>query len=356
MAEIDWDDLIARYDRGRMRDVLASFPDQCRQGIEIGERFPVPAVSGIDKVVVCGMGGSAMAGEVARRFARLPVLVNRGYDLPAFVNERTLLVAISYSGNTAETLSALAQGLARRIPSLCITSGGRMRDEAKRSGVPCVEIPSGYQPRMAVGYLALSLLSILARMGLLKVNIRWEALLAALEHTQASCEPKVAASENRAKEIAESLFGKIPVIYGTGDNTDLVAMRWKTQINENSKQAAFWNVFPELDHNEIVSLAKPELMACQHIILLHNSHDSTENACRMEITRGFLERAGVRCTEVFADVEDELSEVFSQVYLGDYVSFYLALLNQVDPTPVRLIEDFKKELEETLDRDKHARK
>lgn len=348
MAEIDWDDLIARYDRGRMRDVLARFPDQCRQGIEIGERFPVPAVSGIDKVVVCGMGGSAMAGEVARRFARLPVLVNRGYDLPAFVDERTLLVAVSYSGNTAETLSALAQGLDRRISSLCVTSGGRMRDEAKRLGVPCVEIPSGYQPRMAVGYLALSLLAILARMGLLKGKMNWEALLSALDRARASRGPEAPTEENQAKRIAEALFGKVPVIYGTTDNTDLVAMRWKTQINENAKQAAFWNVFPELDHNEVVSLAKPELMACQHIILLHNSRDSTENACRMEITKGLFAKTGVACTDVCADGEDEPSEVLSQIHLGDYVSFYLALLNQVDPTPVRLIEDFKGALEEKL--------
>jgi len=348
MAEIDWDDLIERYDRGRMRDVLAGFPDQCRQGIEIGHRFRAPVMREIDEVVVCGMGGSAMAGEVARRFARLPVFVNRGYALPGFVNERTLLVAVSYSGNTAETLSALAQGLDRKIPTLCIASGGRMRDEAKRFDVPCVEIPVGCQPRMAAGYLALPLLSILAQMGLLKIDARWEALLRALERMRAFCEPEAAASEDRAQGIAEALFGKVPVIYGTADNTDLVAMRWKTEINENSKQAAFWNVFPELNHNEIVSLGKPELVANQHVVFLHNSHDLRENVCRMEISRGLFARAGVACTDVRADGDDELSEVFSQIYRGDYVSFYLALLNQVDPTPVRLIEDFKKELEERL--------
>lgn len=348
MAEIDWNALIARYDRGRMCDVLASFPDQCRRGIEIGEQFQVPANREIDEVVVCGMGGSAMAGEIAGRFARLPVLLNRGYNLPAFVDERTLLVAISYSGNTAETLSALAQGLDRRTPCVCVTSGGRMRDEAKRSGVPCVEIPSGYQPRMAVGYLALPLLAILARMGLLRSRIDSEALMRDLHRTQVSCGPQALAEENQAKGIAEALFGKVPVIYGTADNTALVAMRWKTEINENSKQAAFWSVFPELNHNEIVSLAKPELVANQHVVFLHNSHDLRENTCRMEITKGLFERAGVACTDVRADGDDEPNEVFSQVYLGDYVSFYLALLNQVDPTPVRLIEDFKKELEERL--------
>jgi len=331
-----------------MRDVLAGFPDQCRQGIEIGERFRAPAMRQTDELVVCGMGGSAMAGEVARRFARIPVFVNRGYPLPGFVDERTLLVAISYSGNTAETLSAFAQGLDRRIPSLCITSGGKMRDEAKRLGVPCVEIPAGYQPRMAVGYLALPLLSILGQMGLLKIDVRGEVLLRALEHMRALCEPEVASGENRAQGIAEALFGKVPVICGTADNTDLVAMRWKTEINENSKQAAFWNVFPELNHNEIVSLGKPEFVTNQHVVFLHNSHDFRENTCRMEITKGLFERAGVACTDVRADGDDELSEVFSQVYLGDYVSYSVALLNQVDPTPVRLIEDFKKELEQRL--------
>ncbi len=326
--------------------VLDRFVDQCKEAIETGERFDFPVIEGIDQIIVCGMGGSAMAGEIARRFARVPLVVNRSYTLPPFADEHTLLITISYSGNTAETLSALDQSMGRCTSILCISSGGRMEEIARTRGIRFLKIPSGYQPRAAMGYLALPLLVLLSRIGVLDKNTSWEALLQEIDRIRAQCTASVPAENNQAKELAYALRERVPLIYGTVDNTDLVAMRWKTQFNENAKQPAFWNVFPELNHNEILTLVRADLLANQYVLLLQNDYDRPENRTRMEIMMTLFEKNKVPFTEVKAEGESELAQVLSQIYLGDYVSYYLALLNKVDPTPVVLIEEFKQALAE----------
>ncbi|MBT9165509.1 MAG: hypothetical protein DDT25_00155 [Chloroflexi bacterium] len=341
MNSLDSGELLERYDREGMKAVLDRFPDQCRDAVEIGERFESPAIEKLDKIIVCGMGGSAMAGEMARRFSRIPLFVNRNYSLPGFADRHTLLVAISYSGNTEETLSALDQGVERAIPALCISSGGRMEEIARTHRIPFLKIPSGYQPRAAIGYLSIPLLEVMSRIGALKVP--WEGVMQGLRAIETQCTCAVPTAENPAKKLARTLFGSVPLVYGTTDNTDLVAMRWKTQINENAKQAAFWNVIPELNHNEILALVGVELLANQLVVFLRNDYDLPGNLDRIRIMKGLFSKK-LRFTEVVAAGASEIAQVFSQIYLGDYVSFYLALLNGVDPTPVSLIEELKKEL------------
>lgn len=342
MRSLDNGELLARYDRERMIAVLDRFPDQCQDAIEIGERFESLATEKPDKIIVCGMGGSAMAGEIARRFSRIPLFINRSYSLPKFADRHTLLVAISYSGNTEETLSALHQAIERTIPILCVSSGGRMEEIARTHQIAFLKIPSGYQPRAAMGYLAIPLLEMMSRIGALKGTIPWEGMLHGLRAIETQCTGDVPTAENPAKKLACTLFGSVPLVYGTTDNTDLVAMRWKTQINENAKQAAFWNAIPELNHNEIVALVKADL-ANQFVVLLRNDYDLPGNLDRIRIMKGLFSKK-LRFTEVMAAGASEIAQVFSQIYLGDYVSFYLALLNGVDPTPVSLIEELKKEL------------
>jgi len=344
MRELDDKAFLTKYDSEGMIFVLDRFVGQCKEAIETGERFDFPVIEGIDQIIVCGMGGSAMAGEIARRFARVPLVVNRSYTLPPFAGEHTLLITISYSGDTAETLSALDQGIGRCTSILCISSGGRMEEIARTRGIRFLKIPSGYQPRAAMGYLALPLLVTLSRVGLLEDIGPWETLLQELDRVRARCTATVPIEENPAKQLARILSGRIPLIYGTVDNTDLVAMRWKTQFNENAKQPAFWNVFPELNHNEILTLVRADLLANQYVLLLQNDYDRPENRTRMEIMMTLFERDKVPFTEVKAEGESELAQVLSQIYLGDYVSYYLALLNKVDPTPVVLIEEFKQAL------------
>jgi len=333
-----------RYDNQGMIEVIDRFGSQCAEAIERGNGFTLPEMGRIDKVIVCGMGGSAMAGDIARRFSRVPLSVNRSYTLPAFVDRQTLLVAISYSGNTAETLSSFTQGLETGASVLAISSGGKLEEISKTHGIPFLKIPTGYQPRAAMGHLALPLLVVLSKLGLLNETGSWEALLQGLDQVRDRCTFSVPAAENPAKRLAHTLSGRVPVIYGTVDNTDLVAMRFKTQINENAKQPAFWNVFPELNHNEILALVRSDLLANQYILLLQNDYDLKENRVRMEIVTGLFEKNNVPFTVLGAEGKSELAQVLSQIYFGDYVSYYLALLNEVDPTPVTLIEEFKKEL------------
>jgi len=348
MADLDHLDVYEQQDRERMRDVLETFPEQCETAVQLGERFQIATTDAIDKVVICGMGGSAMAGEIARRFSRVPVFVNRSYRLPLSIDRTTLLIAVSYSGNTDETVTALEEGLERGLPIVCLSSGGRIGTFAKKYSLPFLRIPTGYQPRMAMGYLSLPLLVLLDRLNLVRTLGPWEAVVTQMKTVQSRCGWRVSADENPAKGLALKLCNKLPLIYGVVGNTDLVAMRWKTQVNENAKQAAFWNVFPELNHNEILSFTKHELLSRFFLILLRNGYDSEENVARMRLMEALFDKRAVPYAEVRAEGETELAQILSQVYFGDYVSFYLALLNRVDPTPVALIEHFKQDLKASL--------
>jgi glucose/mannose-6-phosphate isomerase len=333
-----------RYDHSGMIDTIDSFDQQCRKAINAGEAFSFAPQQPIDKVLVCGMGGSAMAGDLALRFANIPILVNRSYNLPSFVNRNTLLVAISYSGNTAETLACLNEGIKANLQILCISSGGKMQSIAQDHALPFLKVPSGYQPRAATGYLALPLLTVLLRSKLCKTLGQWDHLFAALGTIKGKCTYSVPLESNPAKKLAQELYGHVPVIYGTVGNTDLVAMRFKTQINENAKQPAYWNAFSELNHNEILALVKSNLMPNQHIIVLKNSSDLPENRARMEIMVSLFVEHKVPYSNIVAEGKTELAQILAQIYFADYVSYYLALANQLDPTPVELIEKFKVDL------------
>lgn len=348
MTDLDCLDVYKQQDQERMRDVLETFPEQCEAAVQIGERFELPVIKTVDKGIICGMGGSAMAGEIVRRFSRVPVFVNRSYRLPLSIDQTALLIAISYSGNTDETVSALEEGLKRELSIVCISSGGRIEALAQTHSLPFLSIPKGYQPRMAMGYLSLPLLVLLDRLKLVRALGPWEAVVTQMKTVQSRCDWRVSVDENPAKALALKLCNKLPLIYGVVDNTDLVAMRWKTQINENAKQAAFWNIFPELNHNEILSFTKHELLSGFFLILLRNEQDSEENVARMRLMEALFDKRAIPYAEVRAEGKTELAQIFSQIYFGDYLSFYLALLNRVDPTPVVLIEQFKQDLKASL--------
>ncbi len=332
------------YDQSGLIDTIDSFDKQCSEAISAGEGFGFAIRQQIDNVIVCGMGGSAMAGDIAQRFAKAPIVVNRSYTLPGFVDRNTLLVAISYSGNTAETLSCLNQGIEKNLPALCISSGGKMKSIARDKGIAFLQVPSGYQPRAATGYLALPLLTILSRYNLCQQLSLWNHLHSALNTIKEKCIDSVPLEDNPAKKLASLLYGHVPIIYGTAGNTDLVAMRFKTQINENSKQPAYWNAFSELNHNEILALVRSDLIPNQHIILLKNTCDHQENKARMEIMESLFLEHKVPYSNIIAEGKSEIAQILAQIYFGDYVSYYLALANKLDPTPVQLIEKFKVDL------------
>ncbi len=325
-----------------MVEALRSFPEQIERALGLACRVP-NNLQGFKNVVVLGMGGSAIAGDLLARFSTVPVVTVRDYELPTWVNSDTLLIAISYSGETEETLSAFREGLRRTRRAVALTTGGALAALCEERDIPWVPVPPGFQPRAALAFLLFPLLGCLSRLGYVRDDPARVA--AALRGLRDACVPEHQA--NPAQDVAQTLFGRIPVIYGAGITVP-VAYRWKTQINENAKQPAYWAELPELCHNEIVGYELAGKVFAQGIVLfLRSSFDHPRVARRVEILKEVLSSRGLAFREVWGQGETALAQALWLLYFGDWVSFYLALLNGVDPTPVRPIQELKKRLKET---------
>lgn len=333
-----WKDLLA-VDEGRMLQVLRDFPKQIERALGLSCRIP-NSLQGFKNVVVLGMGGSAIAGDLLARFSLVPVVTVRDYELPAWVNADTMLIAISYSGETEETLSAFREGLRRTKRAVALTTGGALAALCEERDIPWVPIPPGLQPRAALAFLLFPLLGCFARLGYVRddpADVAGE-----LQRLRDACVPEQ--NPNPAQDVAQNLFGKIPVVYG-GGATGPVAYRWKTQINENAKQPAYWAELPELCHNEIVGYELADKLFAQGcVVFLRTSFDHPQVAKRVEILKEVLSARGLSFLEVWGAGETALSQALWLLYFGDWVSFYLALLNGVDPTPVQLIQELKRRL------------
>ncbi|MDD2553019.1 MAG: bifunctional phosphoglucose/phosphomannose isomerase, partial [Desulfotomaculaceae bacterium] len=276
----------------------------------------------------------------------VPVTVNRDYVLPEFVGPDTLVFAVSYSGNTEETLSAYEEARARGASVIAITTGGKLAGMAARDGVPLVKIPAGCAPRAATGYLFIPTLVILQRLGLLPdLTGEITAMAGFIKELQNKIGPESPEEENVSKQIAHKLYKKIPVVWGVTGTTEVVAQRWKGQINENAKAPAYWNVFPELNHNEIVGLEyPPEILKKIHVVILRDEQEHPRVQKRIEITKGIIKDALDGVTEVWSSGDGDLARLFSLIYTGDYASLYLAALYGIDPGPVKIIDYLKWEL------------
>lgn len=342
---------IAKVDKEKMRDILMNFPSQCRQAIKIGEEIKLPPeyFSGIEKVIICGMGGSGIGGDILKTLllssVKIPLFVNRNYNLPKFVDKKTLVFVISYSGNTEETLSVYKEAKKIGCYLIAISSGGKLKDLSGQDNIPLVAVPSGMPPRTSVGYLFLPMLKIMERLIFIK-TLNYEELYQNLTQIKDKHSPSVPLKENLAKSIAYKLKGKIPIIYGVDGRTDVVAHRLKTQFNENSKILAFWDVFPELNHNEVVGWdgENKTNLSIFYPIFIRDKDEPLRISKRIQVTQGLIKRQGVEYTEIWAEGESLLTRIFSSIYIGDWVSFYLAILRGIDPTPVKAIELLKKEL------------
>jgi len=336
----DWAELLV-LDQGRMFEALRGFPEQAERGLSLSCRIP-NGIQGFKSVLVLGMGGSAIAGDILACFSTVPVVTVRDYTLPPWVNSETLLLAISYSGETEETLSAFREGLKRTKRAVALSTGGALAAMCEEEGIPWVPVPPGLQPRAALGFLLFPLLACFSRFGMLKGDPKGALLgLRALREMCVSTDVG-----NPAKRFAQELHGKVPIIYGAG-NTGPVAYRWKTQVNENAKQPAYWAELPELCHNEIVGYELFSKVFPEGVfVFLRTPSDHPRVAKRVEILKEVLSRRGLTFYEVWAEGEDPLSQALWLLYFGDWVSFYLALLNGVDPTPVVPIQELKRRLKE----------
>ncbi len=353
MKELDSFKRIEKYDESSMLELIESFPDQCQDAKRIGDEFELPEkfTRSYKNIVCTGLGGSAIGADLARSYiaddARIPVSVNRNYTLSNFVTEETLVIVSSYSGDTEETLSAYHEALSRGSDIIVITSGGKLEKTAKKDDIPCLIIPEGFPPRCALGYSFFPLLTLFAKIGIIKDQAGSidDAIHNLRKLKDSKLGYKVTGKDNPAKKIAAEIFDRFPVIYASSDHMDAVVTRWRGQLAENSKTLSSGHLFPELDHNEIVGWENPKKVLKECVaIILRDSADHPRISKRMDATRSLLKKDKVKALEVSSSGVGLLARIFSLVYIGDFVSFYLAILNGIDPTPVEKITYLKKEM------------
>ncbi len=334
-------------DSQNMRGVIRDLPRQCGAAWEEAQALEFPADHrDVDRVVILGMGGSAIAGDLLRALAALespvPIIGHRGYDLPLMVDGRTLLIASSYSGNTEETLSAFQTALGRDAKKVVLTTGGRLLAAARANGIPAFVFRYESTPRAALGYSLMPLLAIAGKLGIIEEKSADVAeAIAVMEDLLRRIGEDVPLSENPAKQLAVRLHGRMPVVHGAGPLTD-VARRWKTGLNETSEMWAFFEELPEANHNAIVSYGlPPDIAKAAFVVFLQAPSLHPRVLLRYEYTRRVLAEAGVDYETVEAVGNSPLAHILSTLFFGDYVGLYLAILNGVDPTPTAAIVGLK---------------
>lgn len=339
---------LLKADSAGMLGYLHRLPEMALGAFQRGQTVPLPRTRP-RQVLICGMGGSAISGDLARNLlfdrCEVPIGVSRHNALPAYLGTDDLVILLSYSGNTAETLGCLQDALAREIPCALVTSGGQFRALAETHALPVVPVEPGWMPRAALGELYFSLLGLLSQLP----GAEWldpRPAVAQLIRERETYAPDVLEAENLAKQIAAKLFKKTPILFGVHPTTEAVAMRWKAQINENSKVTALSGVFPELTHNEIVNLAHAKHP--HHVmVILRDPEDPALLQRQLGFARDIMRPMVLDVVELLGQGADRLARQLSLVYLGDYVSVYLALMAGVDPTPVTAIFGLKDRMADT---------
>jgi glucose/mannose-6-phosphate isomerase len=321
-----------------------------KQGSQLEHEFEVfQDQVDVDNIVYAGMGGSALAALLSQTWPGYtkPFEVVRGYDLPDYVNERTYVIAASYSGNTEETLSALAQAEEKGAQIAVIAGGGKLAELAEEKSYPFASLPKAAQPRYAVLYNLKALVTLLDQAGLLADGKMQELDAAAgfLKEAVQPWLPTVPAKDNRAKQIALDIIGKSAVIYG-GQKLWPAAYKWKISINENAKHVAWWGQYPEFNHNEFLGWTEQPVDKPYAVIDLRSNLEHPRVQKRFEVTEKLLSGRRPAPIVVQAGGTTMLEELLWTVAFGDFVSLYVALANGMNPAPVDLIEKFKKSLDD----------
>jgi glucose/mannose-6-phosphate isomerase len=345
---VDLDDLgeVRGSDPGDMLGAVAALGSQCRDGYANGlGALGLPDLADLRGVVVCGMGGSAVAGDVLRSVFRerlgVPVEVDRSALLPEHAGTHTLVVASSYSGATSETLAAFEEAVRRGCRPIAITSGGALADRAAEHGVPVVTVPGGLQPRAALGWLAFTAIGALEAAGLLPPMAADVAeAIELVDERAAGCGADVPTAQNPAKRMAIDLGDRVPVVWGEEGIGAVAAARWKTQFNENAKVPAWWSSMSELDHNEIVGWTEPYGRSHAVIALRHDG-EHAETTERFPLSLAIAEDAGATTEEVRTHARSPLARLLDLIARGDHVSVWAAIRRGVDPTPVEVIQRLK---------------
>jgi glucose/mannose-6-phosphate isomerase len=337
-------------DRSNMYDKIVSFPQQLVEGIRIGKNADLKGLTDhkYNNIVLAGMGGSAIAGDLVKSVLldelKVSLTVNRNYGLPSFIDGDSLVICSSYSGNTEETLSAFDEAVKRGCQILCLSTGGELAAGAERTDAAQVKIPTDYMPREALGYSFSPLLIILGRLGFCR-DFAEELRSCSAKLEEWKKQYLFDAENNISAVLADKLAGKIAIIYSDSVKLNSAALRFKGQICENAKQLAFCNVFPEFNHNELVGWEISSREADRFmVVFLRDRNDQPQITRRIDTVRDIIAKKKVEVVELYARGDNPLQRVFSIVQLVDFTSYYLALKNGVDPTPIRLIDYLKESL------------
>lgn len=323
-----------------MKNLVEKFPEQLSEALNIAKASKISGPKDIHNVLITGLGGSGIGGtivsELANRQSKVPVLVSKDYFIPAFVNENTLVIVSSYSGNTEETISAMQLAMEKKAQIVCITSGGKVKEIAEKENFDHIIIPGGNPPRACLGYSLVQLLHVFEMKEILTFDYR--------KQVEEVISLLVAEKENIHKEArayAQKLHKKIPVIYCLG-TTEGVAVRFRQQINENSKMLCWHHVIPEMNHNELVGWTeKNENLA---VCILRTSFDYERNLTRLDINKSIISKYTSTVFEIMGEGSTPLVQALYLIHLTDWVSCYLADLKNIDPVEVKVIDYLKSEL------------
>jgi len=331
----------------KMLDVVKAMPEHLEKASSLAEAVKLPAtLKKAPAIALAGMGGSAIGGDIInccfQDSLKSSFIVNRFYNLPNYLKQGDLFVASSYSGNTEETLAAFAEARKRKMKILVVSGGGKLVAAAKKHKLPWLTIPPGFQPRAALGFMTIGPLVLLSRLGYVPpVGEDIKECVALLEAMRS--EFSGLGTRSLPVGLAESWHGRNIVICGSEPMTKALAMRWKGQINENAKSMAFYNVLPELNHNEIVGWeAQAGLSRNTVVVFLRDSSDHPQVKRRIDFTLSLIKGQVGEVQEVYSRGNSTLARALSLIFIGDLASVFLAELNGVDPTPVRIIENLKK--------------
>lgn len=327
----------------KMDELIQGFTAQLKRAIEIGEQAKIgKSKFPVRNIIISGLGGSGIGGTILSNVLRddiaVPIIVNKEYQIPAFVNENSLVIISSYSGNTEETLSALMQAFKKNAQIVCITSGGLIQEYAETNDIDYVLIEGGAPPRTAFGQSFVQLLFILFHLNILEDGFKQY-----LQEAITLLDTEEEEIKTQAKEIAARLAGKIPVIYSDA-KFEGVCMRFRQQINENSKMLCWHHVVPEMNHNELVGWReKNEKIA---VVFLRNNKDFERNQERMEFTKEVVSEYASDVVEIYSKGDYDLVRSMYLIHITDWVSFYLAELKGVDAVEVNVITKLKDKLAE----------
>ena len=343
-------DAMRLIDKSNMIEEIDHLPDQIEKAIEAAKDFQLPAWSGFENILIAGMGGSAIAGDLlAACFADqcpVPIISHRDYDIPAWVSpEKTLVIACSHSGNTEETLSTFEAARSQGCKIVAVTTGGKLAAAAKDASFPVWLFHHKGQPRSAVGFGFVMISFILSRIGLIpdpEIELRRAAAI--MRREQGNYQLASIVTKNPAKRLAGQMMGRTITIVGSGILAPM-GRRWKGQINELAKAVASFDTLPEVDHNSLAGSTNPDDQLLKNFYLfLECGSDHPRNLIRSKLSRRSFMISGI-CTDSYtAPGDTRLEQLWSALHFGDYVAYYLAMLYEIDPSPIDVIQQFKLEL------------